>query len=91
MARYIPENNTYRIPTSIGAQIGSNFGINGEKWGGIIDDGLVMFMTGGPLQDGIEGIDNFSNLDYGRGLTSMYNAYDGINIIHEDVKNIVGN
>lgn len=59
--------------------------------GGIIDDAATMIITGGPLQDGIHGFNDFSNLQYGQGFVDMYSAYDGLKTIKEDVSNIIGN
>ncbi|MEO8854163.1 MAG: hypothetical protein ABI359_10310 [Ginsengibacter sp.] len=78
-------NYSYRLPTSIGAQIGANFGANGQKWGGIVDDAATMFISGGPLDDGWNGIQDFNSGNYVGATIRWSSAYDGVNTIKEDI------
>ena len=86
-----PNNSdSYRIPSSIGAQIGTNFGREGQKWGGIIDDAVVIGISGGPLQDGIDVYQDFSNGKTVLGALGAYDTYDGIQTIDDDINTIKG-
>jgi len=77
-----------RIPSNLGAQIGSSYGPEGEMWGGIINDAITLGLSGGPLNDGIEGVESLSNQNYGKALVSFYNSYDGVKTINEGVNKV---
>jgi RHS repeat-associated protein len=65
-----------RIPTSIGAQIGSTISPKAQKVGAFINDIAVIAITGGPISDAAEGVTSINNGNTALGVALWYSAYD---------------